>query len=119
MDLAMPLQNLVDAINRQDPAAITECFTTDYACETPLQAAGSFVGNEHVRQNWTQLCADLPDIKAEILRSTADGPEIWSEWVMRGTRHDGSAQVFRGMVLLDIADGLIAHSRFYVLPADS
>lgn len=115
----MPLQNLVNAINRQDPAAITGCFTTDYACETPWQAAGSFAGNEHVRRNWTLMYADLPDIKAEVLRSTADVAEIWSEWVMRGTRQDGSPRVFRGMVLLDITDGLIAHSRFYLLPAES
>ncbi len=119
MDLALPLQNLLDAINRHDPDAIANCFTIDYVAETPLQPAADFTGNEHVRENWTRMCADLPDIKAEVLRSAVDGAAIWSEWVMNGTRGDGSPQVFRGMVLLDTADGLIAHSRFYLQPAES
>jgi hypothetical protein len=65
------------------------------------------------------VCTALPDIRAEVLRSTASSDEIWSEWVMTGTKPDGSAQVFRGMVMMDTRDGLIAHTRFYVQPADS
>jgi hypothetical protein len=106
VDLALPLKNLIDAINRHDPAAIADCFTASYACETPLQPKANFTGNDRVRQNWTQMCADLPDIKAEVLRSTVTGAEIWSEWVMTGTRRDaGRKHSARG---LSWADALLS-----------
>ena len=58
-----------------------------------------FVGNDHVRQNWTGLFRRVPDIEARVLRSVEDGDTLWSEWEMTGTTIDDDFRV-RGVAIL-------------------
>jgi SnoaL-like domain len=110
------ITRLRDAINSHDPARVAACFAPDYHCETPMHPSRDFVGSEHVFQNWTGILARIPDLRAEILRSAAAGPESWSEWEMRGTATDGSAALIRGVVVSVTRDSAIGWTRFYLDP---
>ena len=113
---------LVDALqvatNEHDLEAILECFSPDYRNETPAHPARDFVGREQVRRNWTQIFAAVPDLTAQVLRSSVEGDTVWTEWEHRGTRPDGSAHRMRGVILFGVADGVATWARFYLEPVD-
>src|ERR1700710_2932876 len=90
------VQRLRDASNAHDLDGIVACFADDYRNETPLHPARGFAGKEQVRRNWTQILAAIPDVSTDIVASVADGETVWSEWVHRGTRPDGSPHLMRG-----------------------
>ncbi|NGO14606.1 SnoaL-like domain-containing protein [Streptomyces sp. HC44] len=110
------LEALRDAINSHEPQQVAACFTDDYALERPLRPHESFVGNEKVQQTWTGMFGQLPDLRAEILRSVRDGEEIWSEWEMRGTNPKNEPTLLRGPVIVTERDGRINWARFYLDP---
>jgi ketosteroid isomerase-like protein len=112
------LARLVDATNNHDLEAIVACFAADYRNDTPAHPERSFIGAAQVRGNWEQILAFVPDIKAEVLRATVDGDTVWSEWEMRGTRLDGSSHLMRGVMIIGVADGLVAWMRFYMEPVE-
>jgi ketosteroid isomerase-like protein len=109
---------LAQATSEHDLDALVDCFAADYRNETPVHPARGFEGRDQVRRNWEQIFAFVPDITAEVLRSTVDGNTVWSEWEMRGTRRDGSAHRMRGVILFGVLDGRAAWARFYLEPVD-
>jgi hypothetical protein len=111
-----PIERLRDAINSHDPQRIADCFTSDYRAETPHRPAESFTGSDRVHANWVAILARLPDIRAEVLRRAAAGPELWSEWEMVGTAPDGTQAVMRGPAIMTTREGRIAWTRFYLSP---
>ena len=98
--------------------AIAACFAPAYRNETPVHPARSFVGNDQVRRNWTQILAAIPDLTARIVASAVSGSTVWSEWEQRGTRPDGSTHLMRGVIVFTVEDGLIAAARFFLEPVD-
>src|SRR4051794_25541788 len=78
------VERLLAATNARDANAIADCFTPDYVNETPAHPARAFTGSEQVRKNWTAILAGVPDHRAELLRASADGEVVWSEWRMSG-----------------------------------
>jgi ketosteroid isomerase-like protein len=112
------VQRLRDVTNAHDIEGIVACFASDYRNETPTHPARSFVGNEQVRRNWTQILAAIPDVSTEIVASVASANMVWAEWEHRGTRRDGTTHLMRGVVVFGIADGLIASARFFLEPVD-
>jgi ketosteroid isomerase-like protein len=118
MDATTMLRNLERATNEHDLAALADCFAEDYRNETPLHPARSFRGREQVRANWRQIFAGVPDVRAQVLRSTVDGGTVWSEWEMSGTRRDGPAHHLRGVIVFEVADGFATAARFYLEPVD-
>jgi limonene-1,2-epoxide hydrolase len=118
MDAATMLQNLQRATNERDLAALVDCFADDYRNETPVHPARSFRGREQVRANWRQIFAGVPDLRAQVLRSTVDGGSVWSEWEMSGTRRDGAAHLMRGVVIFEVEDRRATSARFYLEPVD-
>jgi hypothetical protein len=112
-DLAV-LDRLRDAIRSHDPNRVAACFTDDYRAEIPHHPDRSFTGTEQVRRNWTAIFADVPDITASIVRTAANGAEIWSEWELTGTNSAGARVAFVGPVVLTARDGLISWTRFYL-----
>jgi predicted SnoaL-like aldol condensation-catalyzing enzyme len=119
VDLPDPIKRLADALNAHDPAQVAAAFTDDYRCEVPMHPERGFTGNEQVRQNYTDIFARMPDLRAEVLRWIGDGDEIWSEWEMTGSGPGGSTATLRGVVIADApGSGPIAHTRFYIEPVN-
>lgn len=112
------VDRLVQATNAHDVDAVAACFAEDYENETPVHPGRSFRGREQVRQNWEQIFAFVPDLRAEVRRSVIDGQTAWTEWEMSGTRRDGTAHQMRGIVLFGVRDGVAQWARFYLEPVD-
>ncbi|KYG02196.1 hypothetical protein BE21_55195 [Sorangium cellulosum] len=64
--------NLRDAINSHDLDRIVSSFTEDFESSVQMHPSRSFVGNEHVRANWSRLLARVPDLRALIQRAVFD-----------------------------------------------
>jgi ketosteroid isomerase-like protein len=112
------VRHLQQAINDHDLDAIEACFDPDYASDQPAHPARSFRGRPQLRENWTQILAGVPDLKAELKRSAVNGREVWTEWEWRGTRRDGSPSVMRGVTIQGLRDDVIAWVHFYMEPVD-
>ena len=111
-----PIERLRDAINSHDPQRVADCFTADYRSETPHRPTEGFTGSDHVLANWTAIFARLPDLRADVLRRAAAGPELWSEWEMVGSGPDGAPALMRGPVIMTTREGRIDWTRFYLSP---
>lgn len=112
------VDRLVQATNDHDLDALVACFAEDYENETPVHPGRSFRGREQVRRNWEQIFAFVPDLRAEVTRSTIDGETAWTEWQMTGTRRDGTTHRMCGIVLFGVRDGVAQWARFYLEPVD-
>jgi len=112
------VQRLREVTNAHDLEGIVACFAVDYRNETPAHPARSFVGNEQVRRNWTQILAAVSDVSTEIVASAADGDTVWSEWEHRGTRADGSPHLMRGVIIFGVRDAVITTARFFLEPVE-
>src|SRR3954470_13967724 len=77
------VERLRDATNNHDPDGVAACFTVDYRSETPAHPARSFTGRDQVRRNQEKIFTFVPDLTAELLRSTVDGSTIWTEWEVK------------------------------------
>jgi SnoaL-like protein len=110
------LARLERATNAHDLNEVVACFSADYRNETPAHPERSFAGREQVRANWAQIFTAIPNISANVLRSTANGDEVWSEWEHRGTRRDGSAHLMRGVIIFGVDHELLTWARFYLEP---
>ena len=110
------LRRLVQATNAHDVDAIVACFGAGYRNDTPAHPSRSFVGREQVRRNWEQILGFVPDLHAEVLRSSAQDAVVWSEWEQRGTRRDGTPHLMRGVIVFGVEDDAIAWARFYLEP---
>jgi ketosteroid isomerase-like protein len=113
------VERLVRAVNDHDIEALVACFAEDYVNETPAHPARSFRGREQVRRNWEQIFTFVPDVHASVVRCTTDGPVIWTEWEMTGTRRDGSPHLVRGVVVFGATGGRFDSARFYLEPVDN
>lgn len=110
------LGRLVQATNAHDLDAITACFASGYRNDTPVHPSRSFSGRDQVRRNWEQILGFVPNIHAELLRTSAQDDVVWSEWEQRGTRRDGTPHLMRGVIIFGIEDDAIAWARFYLEP---
>ena len=112
------VERLVQATNDHDVDALVACFAEDYENETPVHPARGFRGRDQVRRNWEQIFANVPDIRAEVIRLAIDGDTAWTEWDMTGTRRDGTAHHMRGVIVLEVRDGVARRAHFYLEPVD-
>ena len=112
------VDRLAVALDHHDLDALAGCFAVDYRNETPAHPARGFVGRDQVRRNWEGLFGGLPDLTGEILASVTDGPVVWTEWEMRGTRPDGTRHRMRGVVVFTVDGDEITAARFYLEPVD-
>lgn len=113
------LERLLEALNAHDLEAMVACFADDYRSEQPAHPARAFVGIEQVRKNWGALLEHVPDIRAELIASAADGDTAWAEMRWTGTKADGSPLDERGVTILGIRDGRIAWGRLYMEEVES
>ena len=118
------LQRMSDAINAHDVDAIANCFTNDYKGEQPLhpeiavilQRRGYANGLAQVRENWTGLFAQVPDLRATLVASTIHDDFAWAEWHWQGTRTSGAALNLRGVSVAGLRNGIMAWARIYMEP---
>ncbi|MDQ6791442.1 MAG: nuclear transport factor 2 family protein [Candidatus Dormibacteraeota bacterium] len=111
------IERLCQATNDHDLEALASCFALDFRNETPAHPARGFQGRAQVRKNWEQIFAAVPDLAAQV-RLIADGPVVWSEWEMQGTRLDGSRHLMRGVVIFGVEKGQATWARFYLEPVE-
>jgi len=109
------IDRLCRATNAHDLEALIACFALDYRNDTPVHPARSFQGQAQVRKNWERIFAAVPNIAASV-RWVADGPTIWSEWEMHGTRLDGSRHLMRGVIVFGVNHDQVDWARFYLEP---
>jgi len=112
------LERLHAATNGHDLEALVECFGPDYVNEAPAHPSRGFRGRDQVRRNWEQIFAFVPDLRAEVVAASYDGPTVWSEWVMQGTRRDGSVHHMAGVIVFEVVDGEARRARFFLEPVE-
>lgn len=119
MDMGEQLiSRLCASVVAHDLDALVDCFSEDYRNETPVHPARGFAGRAQVRANWRTMFEEMPDLCAEVLRTSVTGSDVWSEWEMRGTRSDGSLHLMRGVVIFGVGHERIGWARFYLEPVD-
>lgn len=89
------------------------CFAPDDHDEAPARRGEVVQGQEKVRENVAALFRDMPDLRADLLRSVEDGDTVWVEWRLYGTRADGSPMEFVGINLFGVQDEQFAWGRIY------
>ena len=117
-DPAQVVDRLVQAVNEHDLDGLVACFDDDYVNETPAHPQRGFRGSEQVRQNWAQIFAAVPDIRARVPRAAVDGDTVWTEWELAGTRRDGASFLMRGVVIFGVVEGSVVTARFYLEPVE-
>jgi limonene-1,2-epoxide hydrolase len=112
------VDRLRGAVDRHDLDALVECFATGYRNETPAHPRRGFTGAAAVRANWERIFAGMPDITATVHRCAVDGGVVWSEWELRGRRHDGASHALAGVIIFGVEGDRIAWGRFYLEPVE-
>lgn len=119
MSTEMVIERIQAAINRHDLEALVDCFEEDVESEQPVHPARSFTGRAQVRKNWAQILGGVPDLRAELVRTAADGDTAWAEWDWSGTRVDGAPHHLRGVTVLGIRGDRASWVRFYMEPVET
>ncbi len=107
-----------EAIDRHDLDALVGCFAPEFASRQPCHPARDFQGTAAVRANWTQIFGGVPDLRATLVTSHADGDTVWCEWDWHGTRRDGAPFAMRGVTILHLEGDRVASHRFYMEPVE-
>ena len=110
------LEQLQQALNAHNLEAFVACFAPDYQSAQPIHPERAFQGAEQVRKNWTKIFQDVPDIRAELLRSAVDGDTVWAEWHWFGTNHDGGQFNVCGVTIMGVQADQIMWGRLYMEP---
>lgn len=113
------VHRLCAAVVAHDLDAVVGCFAPDYRNETPAHPSRGFSGRAQVRANWRTMFERIPDVSAEVLRTSVNGEEVWSEWELRGTLTDGAPHLMRGVVIFGVGREDIRWARFYLEPVDA
>jgi hypothetical protein len=105
-------------MNDHDLNAFVDCFSPDYDSQQPASPDRAFRGSEQVRKNWSSLFTDIPDFRAELLRSAESAGTVWSEWHWQGAPAAGSEFDWCGIIIFGIESGQIAWARLYMGPVE-
>jgi hypothetical protein len=62
---------------------------------------------------------EVPDLRADLLRSATSDDEVWTEWRMHGAKVDGSAFEYRGIGIWGIDADRIAWAHLYFEPVQA
>ena len=112
------IERLTAAMNAHDIEAFVACFAEDYESEQPAHPDRAFRGREQVRANWSEVFAGVPDFRAELVRTAADGEVVWSEWSWEGTQSGGERLEMAGVVVFGVREDRVAWARLYVEPVE-
>lgn len=107
------VQRWVAALNRGDVEAAVSCFHDEYRDEAPARRGEVVHGAKQVRDNFSRLLADIPDLHAELLAVVEEGDAVWMEWRMHGTRKDGTRMEFTGVNIFGVENDQFRWGRIY------
>ena len=107
--MAVVIERMAEALNRHDLEAFLECFDPNYHSEQPAHPNRGFGGKEQVRKNWSGMFESFPDFKAQLLRHTAEGGVVWSEWHWSATGLN-----MAGVTIFGVEEDRIVWGRLYV-----
>ena len=110
---------LAEAMNAHDIEAFVSLFAPNYDSRQPAHPNRAFVGRDQVRANWSAVFSGVPDFRAELVATAAEGDTIWSEWRWRGTHADGSRLDMAGVIVAGVQGGRLEWARLYVEPIES
>jgi ketosteroid isomerase-like protein len=110
------IERLVSAINRHDLDGIVAVCHPDVRGELPAHPARNYVGDAMMRANWAMIFEAVPDLVAELTRSSVDGELVWTEWCWYGTQADGARFERAGVAIHGLRDGRIEWVRLYMQP---
>lgn len=110
------IERIVEAENSQDADQVAALVAEDYRSETPIHPERNFTGREQVRQNWQAVFENTSDFNAELLRWTANGDTLWTEWHLTGAQTDGTELDMRGVGIWGVEDGFLQWGRIYMEP---
>jgi ketosteroid isomerase-like protein len=103
------------AFNQRDVPAVMAAMTDDCIFESTAPPDGDrYVGQEAVAAIWHGLFTASPDVTFETEDLIAVGDRCTTQWVMRYTGDDGSAQHLRGVDVFRVRDGKVAEKFAYV-----
>jgi hypothetical protein len=71
-----------------------------------------------VRENWSEVIRDVPDLRTEIPAAIQAGATIWSEWRAYGTARSGALLELRGVIIFGVRGNRAAWSRMYLEPVE-
>ena len=108
------IDRLAAATNAHDVDRAAALVHEHYRSEQPAHPDRTFTGRAQMRANWAAMCAGIPDLRVEVLRSIHDADTVWTEWHWWGTRTDGEPFEMRGVTLFEIADDQIIAGRLYM-----
>lgn len=101
------------ALTAHDLEAAAACFAEDYRDEAPARRGEAVVGRDAARANFAALFRDVPDLRADLLGTVAEGGTLWMEWRMHGTRRDGTRMEFVGVNIFGVRDRQFFWGRIY------
>ncbi len=115
--LVLRLQQLWNA---HDLEGMLACFHTDYESIHPCHPERNFKGQEALRASWGAIFDSLPDFQAGLGRCATMGNTTWTEWCWHGTHPSGGTYEAAGVMIFEIAQGLIVRSHVYsdLLPVE-
>jgi hypothetical protein len=113
------MERLQQALNAHDLEALFACFTPNFQSDQPLHPDRAFQGPEQVLKNWSTVFQDVPDFRAEVLRSAVVGDTTWTEWRFSGTHRNGVPLDMRGIDIYGIEADQIKWQRLYIEPVQA
>ena len=107
---------ILDAFNAHDLDAIMEYFADNCSLDMPRgpdQWGERFVGKAAVREGLATRFKGLPDVRYSDDRHWVIGNLVVSEWLLTGTRPDGTEVKVRGCDHYEFRDGKVVRKDAY------
>jgi len=111
------IKKLHKAMNEHNLDAMIDCVDPDYISEQPFYPARNFVGQEQMRNNWTQIWSDYPDFASNLKRYSVSNDTIWLEWHWTGTQDTTHLNVV-GVAIFKIKERRIINGRLFMNPVE-
>lgn len=118
-DVHPVLARLHLALNQHDLNEFVGCFAPEYQSEQPVHPDRAFQGSDQVRTNWATVFHEMPDFRAELLRSSSAYDAVWAEWHWTGTQVEGTPFDWHGVTIFGISNSRITWGRLYMEPVQS
>jgi len=78
--MATILERLRDATNAHDAGLLATFFAQDYRSTQPLHPSRGFGGSSQVLENWSSVCAGVPDFNSELVGSPRGWLALRDAW---------------------------------------